>query len=156
MDGWAWWATVHRVAKSRTWLKRLSTSTYACAENRLVASTVWRKGRAWSGCLMSTRFSFRVMKIVHKLYSDSCHCECIKCHWIAYFKWLKWSEVKVAQLCLTFCYPMDYTVHGILQARRLEWVAFSFSRGFSQPRNQTGVSCITGRFFTNWAIRGEL
>ena len=45
------------------------------------------------------------------------------------------------------------TVHGILQARILEWVAISFSRGSSQPRNRTQVSCIVGRFFTNWAKR---
>ena len=44
---------------------------------------------------------------------------------------------KVAQLCLTLCDPMDYTVHGILEARILEWVAFSFSRGSSQPRDRT-------------------
>ena len=43
-------------------------------------------------------------------------------------------KLKVAQLCLTLCNPMDYTVHGILQARILEWVAFPFSRGSSQPR----------------------
>ena len=43
-------------------------------------------------------------------------------------------KVKVAQLCLTLCDPMDYTVHGILQARILEWVAFPFSKGSSQPR----------------------
>ena len=42
------------------------------------------------------------------------------------------SEVKVAQLCPTLCDPVDYTVHGILQARILEWVAFPFSRGPSQ------------------------
>ena len=42
---------------------------------------------------------------------------------------------KVAQSCLTLCNPMDYTVHGILQARILEWVAFPFSRGSSQPRD---------------------
>ena len=42
---------------------------------------------------------------------------------------------------------MDYTVHGMLQARILEWVAFPFSKGFSQPRDQTQVSRITGRFF---------
>ena len=41
------------------------------------------------------------------------------------------------------------TVHGILQARILEWVAISFSRASSQPRNRTHVSCIVGRFFTN-------
>ena len=44
-------------------------------------------------------------------------------------------------------------VHGILQARILEWVAFPFSRGSSQPRDQTQVSCIVGRFFTVWATR---
>ena len=48
---------------------------------------------------------------------------------------------------------MDYTVHGILQARILEWVAFPFSRGSSQPRDQTQVSRITGRIFTSWATR---
>ena len=44
--------------------------------------------------------------------------------------------MKVAQLCLTLCDPMDYTVHEILQARILEWVAFLFSRSFSQPRDR--------------------
>ena len=57
--------------------------------------------------------------------------------------------VKGAQLCLTLCDPMDYTVHGILQARVLEWVAFPFSRGSSQPRDRTQVSCIAGGFFTS-------
>ena len=42
---------------------------------------------------------------------------------------------------------MEYTVHGILQAGVLEWVAFPFSKGSSQPRNRTGVSCIVGGFF---------
>ena len=46
-------------------------------------------------------------------------------------------KVKVAQSCLTLCDPMDYTVHGILQARILEWVAFPFCRGSSQPRSPT-------------------
>ena len=59
------------------------------------------------------------------------------------------SEVKVAQSCLTLCDPMDYTVHGILQARILEWVAFPFSRGSSQPRDRTQVSRIAGRCFTS-------
>ena len=60
----------------------------------------------------------------------------------------KWSqlEVKVAQSCQTLCDPMDYIVHGILQARILEWVAFPFSRGSSQPRDQTQVSRIAGFF----------
>ena len=46
---------------------------------------------------------------------------------------------------------MDYTVHGILQARILEWVAFPFSRGSSQARDQTQVSHIAGGFFPSWA-----
>ena len=50
-------------------------------------------------------------------------------------------------------YPMDYTVHGILQPRILEWVAIPFSRGSSHPRNWTQVSCIAGGFFTSWATR---
>ena len=48
-----------------------------------------------------------------------------------------------------------YTVHGILQARILEWIAFPFSKGSSQPRNRTEVSCIAGRFFTNWDIKED-
>ena len=58
-------------------------------------------------------------------------------------------KVKVAQSCPTLCDPMDYTVHEILQTRTLEWVAFPFSRGSSQPRDQTQVSCIAGGFFTS-------
>ena len=50
--------------------------------------------------------------------------------------------VKVTQLCLTLCDPVDYTVHGILQARILEWVTFPFSRGSSQPRDRTQVSAL--------------
>ena len=97
-------------------------------------------------------------------------------------------KVKVTQSCPTLCNPVFYTVHGILQVRRLEWVAFPFSRGIfptqgsnpglsycrwivyqlshkgsprilqwaaypfsrgsSQPRNQTGLSCIAGGLFT--------
>ena len=97
-------------------------------------------------------------------------------------------EVKVIQSCPTHCDPIDFTVHEILQARILEWIAFPFSKdlpnpgieprspslqvdslptepqgsprvpewvaypfssGSSQPRNQIGVSCTAGRFFTS-------
>ena len=72
---------------------------------------------------------------------------------------MKWSEV--AQLCLTLCDPMDCrlpgsSVHGIFQARVLEWVPISSSRGSSQPRDGTWVSLIPGRRFTIWATRGAL
>ena len=49
-----------------------------------------------------------------------------------------------------------WTDHGVLQARILEWVATLFSSGSSQPRDRNQVSCITGRFFTSWAIRKPL
>ena len=58
-------------------------------------------------------------------------------------------KVKVTKLYPTFCDPMDYTVHGVLQARILEWVAIPFSRGSSQTRDRTQVSGIAGRFFTS-------
>ena len=69
--------------------------------------------------------------------------------------------VLVTQSCLTLfdlmnCSPPDSSVHGILQPRILEWVAIPFSRGSSQPRDQTHVSCFPGRFFTIWACREAL
>ena len=70
--------------------------------------------------------------------------------------YMKWSEV--AQSCPTVCNPVDCSlsgssIHGILQARILEWVAISFSRGSSQPRDRIWVSCIAGRCFNLWATR---
>ena len=67
-------------------------------------------------------------------------------------------NVLVTQSCLTLCDHMDYSlpgssVRGILQARILEWVAISFTRGSSRPRLHTWVSCIAGSFFTVWATR---
>ena len=62
-------------------------------------------------------------------------------------------KVKVTQSCLTLFYPTGYTVHGILLARILEWVAFPFSKGTSQPRGWTQASCIEGGFFTSRATR---
>ena len=64
----------------------------------------------------------------------------------------------VVQLCLALCNPMDCSlpgssVHGTFQARIMEWVAISFSREYSRPKDQTQVTCIAGRFFTVWATR---
>ena len=68
------------------------------------------------------------------------------------------SESAVAQLCPTLCDPMDSNlpgsaIYGIFQARILEWAAISFSRGSSQPRDRTWVSCTADRRFTIWATR---
>ena len=54
-----------------------------------------------------------------------------------------------------FCDPMDYTLHGILQVRTLEWVAFPFSKGSSQPRDWTQVSHITGGFLYQLSHKGS-
>ena len=81
------------------------------------------------------------------LLPQVCVCVCV-CVW-------------VTQLCPTLCDPTDCnppgsSVHGILQARILEWVASPFSRGSSWPRDRTLISCITGRVFTIWATGRSL
>ena len=63
----------------------------------------------------------------------------------------EWTESRL--VFYDFLRPHGYTVHGILEARILEWVAFLFSRGSSQPMDQTQVSCIAGGFFASWATR---
>ena len=64
-----------------------------------------------------------------------------------------WIRVGENHKWITLFSPMDYTVHGLLQARTLEWVAYPFSSRSSQPRNRTRVSRIAGGFFTSWATR---
>ena len=89
----------------------------------------------------------------------------VKCFFCIYWLWFylsfwwcgEWVS-KVTQLCPTLCDPVDCSppgssIYGILQARILEWVAISFSRGSSQPRDQTQVSRIAGRRFNLWATR---
>ena len=71
------------------------------------------------------------------------------------------KESEVTRSCLTLCNSMDCSppassVHGNFQARVLEWVAISFSRGCSQPRDWTHVSHIAGRHFSTWAPREAL
>ena len=71
-----------------------------------------------------------------------------------YSLWLlsyKWSES--CSVVSDFVTTIDCTVHGVLQARILQWVAIPFSRGSSQPRDRTQVSHIAGGLFTSWAIR---
>ena len=81
-----------------------------------------------------------------------------------WWKWMKLmnmneiDESEVAQSYSTLCDPKDCSppgssTHGIFQTRTLEWVAISFSRGSSQPRNRTQVSCIAGRRFTIWTTK---
>ena len=85
----------------------------------------------------------------------------LKLHSLVYIKFWKWKWSEVVQSCPTFCDPVDYrlpgiSVHGILQARILEWVTISFSRGSSRPRDRTRVSWVGGRCFNLWATREAL
>ena len=82
--------------------------------------------------------------------------------WVVNFYFKKYLDFRVCMLvtqsCLTLCNPMNCSppgssVHGILQARILEWFTISFSRVSSWPRDWTCVSCIAGRCFTVWATR---
>ena len=78
-------------------------------------------------------------------------------------KLVQWSKslVKVTQSCPTLCNPMNHTVHGILQARILEWVAFPVSRGSSRPRDRIqgshpGLPPLQGLYSGFWASQGML
>ena len=105
----------------------------------------WSSSVSWSGCQLHVCLHF------------------VKIYWSViimapqlFYTYV--MKVSVAQSCLTLCDHMDFkspgsSVHGILQARILEWVAISFSRGSSWPRDQTWDSCIIDRFFTVWATR---
>ena len=71
------------------------------------------------------------------------------------------KEREVAQSCLTLCDPMDcsvpgFSVHGIFQARELEWVVIFFSRGSSLPKDRTQVASIVGRHFYRLNHQGSL
>ena len=91
-----------------------------------------------------------------KLTSQLCPGPCC-CSFSLLVKWgLPWSIYSTSvwkSLSHVQLFVTPRTIHGILQARILEWVAFLFSRGSSQPRDRTQVSHIAGRFFTSWATR---
>ena len=70
-----------------------------------------------------------------------------------YCEWWWFSRSVVSDSCDTMdSSPPGSSVHGIFQARILDWIAISFSKGSSQPRNRSHVSCISGRFFTDWVM----
>ena len=117
--------------------------TTAARHDRVESANVeLRVGRA--GCQVIGRFSIARTQLLQSLH-------CSRVSWMG-----AGTMCLVTQLCPTLCDPMDCSppgssVHGILQARILEWVAISFSRGSSPPRDQTQVSCVScieGGFFT--------
>ena len=138
---------------------------------------VHRKEPLWSGSSLDTQskqftvnLGSHTNKIYMKIEYNTTQCDiCYNFMWgklLDIWSWteqskeiatLSWrGEVKVAQSCPTLCDPTDYTVHRIFQARILEWIAFPFSRGSSQPRDRTQVSRIAGGLFTSWATREAL
>ena len=148
MDGGAWWATVHGVAKSRT---RLSDFTFTfhfhalekemATHSSVLASRI--PGTGHPGGLPSMDGVAQSRTRLKWLSSKTVKADL---QMVTASRVKNWSEV--AQSCLTLCDPMDSsppgsTIHGIFQARILEWAAISFSRGSSQPRDGTCVSCIT-------------
>ena len=144
MDREAWHASVHGVAKSQTWLSNWTELNY---DHGLSPINSWQiEG---GNVEVVTNFLFLGSKITAN--GDCSHK--IRRHLL-----LGRKEREVTQSCPILCDPMDCnlpgsSVHGIFQARALEWVAISFSRGSSQPRAQTQVSCIAGRHFTVWVTR---
>ena len=89
--------------------------------------------------------------------------------WLVLPLFIQRSKLLIGKMCvcvcvscsIVLCNPVDcsppgFLVHGISQARILEWVAISFSRRSSPPRDWTWVSCIAGRFFTIWTTREAL
>ena len=128
-DTEVWHAAFHGFPKSRTWLSdRTELNTESNSNGRSLRVFLW-------GTIRRNKNNW-----LH--------------HWRKKFLVLMTrSEVKVAQSCLFLCEPMDYTVHGILHTRILEWVAHPFSSRSSQLWDWSGVSWIGGRFFTNWTIR---
>ena len=124
--------------------------------------------------LFKMNFSFAPLPITKKETLIHCWWECKLAQplWKTMWEFLKKQEIEllydsailitgkvlVPQSSPILCNPMDWSppgssIHGISQTRMLDWVAISFSRGYSQSSDQTQVSCISGRFFTIWATR---
>ena len=118
-------------------------------------------GSVWTGFSTDVHTDGRVCTLGHTRWAAG-HCEgqTPTRWWQSWtdrrgivFPFGNWVTMRVAHSCPTLWDPMDYTGHGILQARILEWGAFPFPKGSSRLRNRTGVSYIAGRFFTSWTAR---
>ena len=146
MDRGAWWAAVYGVSQSRTRLKQLTM--HACIgegngnplqdfpgmeePGGLPSMGLYRIRRDWSNLAIAAAATTASNQVSFSL------CWCL-----------------VTKSCLTLCDPMGCrpgsSVHGISQARIMEWVAISFSRGTSQPWEQIYVSCIGRQILYHWA-----
>ena len=147
MDRWAPLATVHGVTKSWTWLNkhtcvytRTDTHIYVyCAVlgHDLVTKQQQNNGLRW------------LMKMNPQKFITKAHIS--KFSFLLLLKW-KWKFLCRGRLFATpWTVTSKSSVHGVFQARILEWVAIPFSMGYSWPRDWTLVSCTTDCFFTDWA-----
>ena len=138
MDRGAWKAAVHGVTRSRTWLNDFAFTFHFHALEKEIAThssvLAWRT--PWTG-EPGGLLSLGLHRVGHD-WSDLAAAAAAQ-------------SLSCVQLTLwdpLHCGPSGSSVHGILQAWILEWVAIPFSRGFSQPRDGTWVFCISGRFLT--------
>ena len=144
MDREAWWATVHGLQRvGQDWATSLSLFTFMAVLFPVFLLYMYQTSSCRNQQHRNTN-GHRVKKPQQKptLPNQGTRKEA------AYQD----RKILITQSCPTLCPPVS-SVHGILQARMLEWVTFLFSSGCSQCRNQTQVSCIAGWFFTIWATR---
>ena len=150
VDRGAWWAAVHGVAQSWTWLMRLSSSsmefgmdliTLLCLKWTTNKDLLYSTGNS-AQCYVAAWIKVRFGREWTYMYTYG---------WVpSLFTWncqniVNWLCAESLQSCMTLCNPMDCSplgssVHGILQARILEWVAMPSSKRSSQPRDQTCIS----------------
>ena len=132
MDREAWRAGIHGVAKS------------------------WTRQRDWTELNWSSFFSPSQMllpTVGWMVTTAAPHQDMSKSQLLLPVKSERSRSVSRSVMSDSLCSLQASSIHGILQARIPVWVAMPFSRGSSQPRDQTQVSCIAGRFFTIWATR---
>ena len=131
------------------------------SEQMPTSSFSYLLGVSLSSFVRSLKISLTFLPVQQRIYEDVLGyfvCSCIVLHWEDFSGWksamrvrfiLK-MKVKVSKSCPTSCIPMDCSLPGssvyrIFQARMLEWVAISFFRRSSRPKDGTHVSCIAGR-----------
>ena len=146
-DRGAWRAAVHGVAKTRTQPSNWTTTA------------IYMVNLGWWGCYLFQLIGEQKESERSKVCLDSKPRSYTLCFSLHYNR-ITYALLahSIAWSCLTLCDPLDCSppgssVQGILQARILEWVAISSSRGSSWPRDRTWVSCTADTFFTDWVTR---
>ena len=145
MDREAWRAAVHGTAKSRTRLSDwtelnwsdVSHTAWECEKNKICRGKQLCPKKCLQCCEVDKMPMFQRENRTRNIWKKE-----------------SVSSQSCSTLCnLMDCNPWSSSIHGILQARILQWGPILFSRGSSQPRDQTWVSHIAGKFFTVWATR---